>query len=156
MFIGHIKNAVSSLRAARWRTYLTMLGIVIGISSVVIIVSLGQGLKEQVVGQIGKLGPNIVSVRSGKLFSSQSSNFNYLALLGASTLTDQDVASIAATKNVEAVAPINFVTNSASTDQSRLDNVSVIGSSKTLSSIFGLSTVYGDFLSDNDTSGKVS
>ena len=46
--IGNYKAAVQNLRRSRWRTTFTMMGIIIGITSVVTIVSLGEGLKQQV------------------------------------------------------------------------------------------------------------
>ena len=73
MWSGNFKMALSSLRQSRWRTTFTMMGIIIGISSVVTVVSLGDGLKRQISGQITQLGTNVLTVRPGKLVDKEGS-----------------------------------------------------------------------------------
>ena len=48
-FLEYIKMALDNIRSNKGRSFLTMLGIIIGISSVVTIVSIGNGLKSDVV-----------------------------------------------------------------------------------------------------------
>lgn len=48
-FLEYIKMALDNIRSNKGRSFLTMLGIIIGISSVVTIVSIGNGLKNDVV-----------------------------------------------------------------------------------------------------------
>lgn len=57
-----VKMATSSLWANKVRAFLTMLGIIIGISSVIILVGIGQGTKQQVASQIESLGTNLITV----------------------------------------------------------------------------------------------
>ena len=57
------KSALQSVRANKMRSFLTMLGIIIGISSVITIVSIGQGGKEAITGQFQDIGTNIVNVQ---------------------------------------------------------------------------------------------
>lgn len=57
-----IKMALSSVLANRMRSFLTMLGIIIGISSVIVLVGMGQGTKEKVASQISSLGTNLITV----------------------------------------------------------------------------------------------
>jgi len=154
MWSGNFKTAVSSLRMAKWRSLLTMLGIIIGVSSVVTIVSLGEGLKHQIVGQINTLGSNVLTIRSGKLISSGASgkgdNLNLLAFLSASTLTDKDITALNHLPSLSAVVPFDFVTNSASADNHRLDNVYVVGTSPDMTNVLNQSVAYGSFLSADD------
>lgn len=56
------KSALQSVRANKMRSFLTMLGIIIGISSVITIVSIGQGGKEAITGQFQDIGTNIINV----------------------------------------------------------------------------------------------
>ncbi len=66
MRVGYIlKDAIKTLFLKKARTLLTMLGIVIGVSGVIIIVSLGVGAQSLVLSQITKLGSNLVSVLPG-------------------------------------------------------------------------------------------
>lgn len=57
-----IKMAASSVLANKTRSFLTMLGIIIGISSVIVLVGMGQGTKEKVASQIENLGTNLITV----------------------------------------------------------------------------------------------
>ncbi len=56
------KSALQSVRSNKMRSFLTMLGIIIGISSVITIVSIGQGGKQAIVGEFGNLGTNVINV----------------------------------------------------------------------------------------------
>jgi hypothetical protein len=60
-----LRTAGSAIRAHRLRSLLTMLGIVIGISSVVLTVGLGLGAQNQVRSQIDALGSNLLIVSPG-------------------------------------------------------------------------------------------
>lgn len=55
-------SALQSVRANKMRSFLTMLGIIIGISSVITIVSIGQGGKQAIVGEFDDLGTNVINV----------------------------------------------------------------------------------------------
>jgi putative ABC transport system permease protein len=61
-FTKLIKVAMSSVWGNKMRSFLTMLGIIIGISSVIILVGMGEGTKKQVTEQIEKLGTNLITV----------------------------------------------------------------------------------------------
>ncbi len=65
-FFSTVKLVISNLRAQKGRSLLTILGIVIGIAGVIIIISLGAGAQSFIVGQVTKLGSNILSVQPGK------------------------------------------------------------------------------------------
>jgi len=158
MFSGNLKTAIGSLRSAKWRSLLTMLGIIIGISSVVTVVSLGEGLKQQVVGQIHALGSDVLTVRPGKLVSTGSSrqSLNLLAFLSTSTLSEQDVATISKLPSVGAVAPVDFVTNSAASDGQRLDNVSVLGTGPELYDLLRPKVDIGAFFTKDNAADNVA
>jgi len=58
----NVKMALSSIWANKMRSFLTMLGIIIGISSVIAVVSLGQGGQNLIMGEFEKIGTNTVSI----------------------------------------------------------------------------------------------
>jgi len=149
MLNGNLKAAISSLSRTKLRSFFTMLGIIIGITSVVTVVSLGEGLRQQVVGQINHLGRDVITVRSGKLVNQASgssvSNLNLLAFFSASTLTDHDATSLSSLPSVKAVAPMDFVTSSAKADGKELDNLFVIGTTPDVSQVLPETVEYGDF-----------
>jgi len=65
-FISDIKYTVKDLLARKGRSFLTTLGIIIGVAGVIIIISLGSGAQALVLSQITKLGTNLIGVLPGK------------------------------------------------------------------------------------------
>ncbi|MEE9499295.1 MAG: ABC transporter permease [Nitrospinaceae bacterium] len=63
---GLLKIALRSLRANMLRTFLTMLGIMIGVASVISMISLGEGARRQTLSTIAKFGTNIITVKPGE------------------------------------------------------------------------------------------
>ena len=63
MFFESVKMAISSLMANKMRALLTMLGIIVGIASVIAIVSLGEGGKNEVLGQFDQIGASTVQIQ---------------------------------------------------------------------------------------------
>lgn len=99
-------SGLEAIRAHRLRSVLTMLGIVIGISSVILTVGLGLGAQDRVREQIDALGSNLLIVSPG---SSTSSSGVRGGFGSASTLTTADAAALAdpaAAPDVAAVAPV--------------------------------------------------
>ena len=58
-----LNMAMRALRQNVFRTILTLLGIVIGVGSVVAMLAIGEGAKQQVIAQIGQMGTNLLNVR---------------------------------------------------------------------------------------------
>jgi putative ABC transport system permease protein len=154
MFSGNLKTASQNLRRSKWRTIFTMLGIVIGITSVVTVFSIGQGLKHQIVGQINQLGSDVVAVRPGKLLTKngQVSSLNLYAFLAPSTLSSRDLNSLQHTRAVSSVTPIEFITNSAAGDNgnNELNDVFVAGTTPNFADTLRQKVAYGSFFTDND------
>jgi putative ABC transport system permease protein len=69
MIIGETINvALGAIRANKLRSFLTMLGIIIGIGAVITMVALGEGAKRIVEARLGTLGTNVLTVRPGQEF----------------------------------------------------------------------------------------
>jgi putative ABC transport system permease protein len=105
-------SGLEAIRAHRLRSALTMLGIVIGISSVILTVGLGLGAQATVAAQIDALGSNLLIVSPGSSTSSSGQRGGFgsastLTLSDATAVTDRSVAP-----DVAAVAPV--VTSQAS------------------------------------------
>lgn len=153
MWNGNLKTAIADLRANKWRSLLTMLGIIIGVSSVVTIVSLGEGLKHQVSGQINQLGRNVITIRSGRLAGSDGfGGLNLLAFLSSSTLTSRDTEAISKLPSVSSVVPMSFVGSSASSDKRQADNIFVVGTGSEMTELLHQKVAYGAFFDDDDSS----
>lgn len=143
------RMAINSVRAARMRSLLTMLGIIVGVVSVITTVSLGEGAKNQVVGQIGHLGSNLITVLPGKLVerdpSGNINKVNILSGLATGSLSEQDLRSVELTGNIEAVAPINLVRGSIKAEGRSFDRAVIIGTTESLPDILNQKLEYGSF-----------
>lgn len=61
----HIQNAVTDLSRNKLRTGLSMLGIIIGVVSVVVLLAIGNGTQKNIVNQIQSLGTNLLTISPG-------------------------------------------------------------------------------------------
>ncbi|MEE9259101.1 MAG: ABC transporter permease [Nitrospinaceae bacterium] len=61
-----LKMALRSLVANKLRTFLTALGIIIGVASIISMISIGEGARRQTLDTISKFGTNIITVRPGR------------------------------------------------------------------------------------------
>lgn len=81
-------SALQSVKANKMRSFLTMLGIIIGISSVITIVSIGQGGKEAIMGEFDDLGTNVINV-TVKSLENEIEDRDYLTLKDAQLVKDK-------------------------------------------------------------------
>lgn len=103
-FIRDIKVTIKDLLSRKGRSFLTILGIIIGVAGVIIIISLGAGAQSLVLGQITKLGNNLVGILPGK--SNEKGPPAAVFGVQIKTLSLQDLESIKnRVPNVVAVAP---------------------------------------------------
>ena len=65
-FLSELQQVYLTLKSRKMRSFLTMLGIVIGVAGVIIIMSLGAGAQSLVLSQVTKLGTNIIAILPGK------------------------------------------------------------------------------------------
>src|SRR3954467_7791238 len=108
MFIENLKMAFSSLRNAKLRSFLTMLGIIIGVAAGVSILAIGAGVKQAVQEQItGVVNANAIAITSGKV--SLKGGKGAASSVGASTLTQKDVDALSKVDHVTAVAPLSLI-----------------------------------------------
>lgn len=72
--VESFKMATSAIMAHKLRALLTMLGIVIGIASVISVVALGRGTQQQVLSNINSLGTNTMTIMNGTGFGDRRAN----------------------------------------------------------------------------------
>ncbi|MBX3484717.1 MacB family efflux pump subunit [Phenylobacterium sp.] len=92
------RMALLAMNAHRLRTFLTMLGIIIGIASVVSVVALGEGSRRQVLQQISSIGTNTLDIMPGKNFGDMRSG-------AVRTLVVSDAEALAQQPYVDSVTP---------------------------------------------------
>jgi len=93
------KMSLLAMRAHKMRTLLTMLGIIIGIASVVSVVGLGKGSQEQILSNISSLGTNTITVTDGYPYGDPRRQYN------DDNLTPQDAQAVADQPYVLSVSP---------------------------------------------------
>ncbi|SUT95767.1 MacB family efflux pump subunit [Actinobacillus lignieresii] len=105
--------AFSMMRAHKIRTFLTMLGIIIGIAAVVCVVALGEGTKHKVLNEFSSLGSNTIDIFPGK-------NWGDTEAYKIQTLNSSDVNLLrqqpyvkGATPNLSLELPIRFLNKTA-------------------------------------------
>ncbi|MDS9469378.1 MacB family efflux pump subunit [Paracoccus sp. MBLB3053] len=92
------RMAVLAMRAHKLRSFLTMLGIIIGIASVVSVVALGEGSRQQVLENISSLGTNTLQIYPGQSFGDTRSG-------RVTTLVLEDGTQLARQSYVASVSP---------------------------------------------------
>lgn len=147
-----IGSAGQSLTGNKLRTGLTMLGIIIGISSVIMITSIGQGAIAFVTDQLNILGASYFRIAPGQnSFSQVASSANPLTTKDAQALRNSDIT------NLNQIAPLALATATVTTvdEQTR---TTIRGVPPELLQILNPKIVYGNFISeiDNETKDKVA
>lgn len=64
-FLNLIKVALRAIASSKFRSFLSMLGIIIGVAAVIIMMAIGQGSKESIRKNISQMGTNMITVRPG-------------------------------------------------------------------------------------------
>ncbi|MFC2994654.1 MacB family efflux pump subunit [Acinetobacter sichuanensis] len=98
-FSEAFRMALLAMNAHRMRTFLTMLGIIIGIASVVSVVALGNGSQKQILENISSLGTNTITIFQGRGFGDNSKTAQVKTLIPA------DADALAEQPYVEGVSP---------------------------------------------------
>ena len=105
IFTENVRNALGALAANKLRSALTMLGIVIGTSAVITLLSVGQGVEKFINDQFNALGTNLMFVWP-KLGGSQRTQFTSFAF-NQTTLTERDAAALGDPLRVPEVSSVN-------------------------------------------------
>lgn len=155
MIRTHLKVAVNSLRGNKMRTILTLLGIIIGVTSVTTIIGMGEGVKQQVGQQISRSGNDIISIipkghlRSGlslqqSLGSSQSN---------AISLSQDDMDDISNIDNVASTSGATYLSGSIKKDRFSI-NSEIIGVSENYFKVTGTKLQSGQIFGENISNSK--
>jgi putative ABC transport system permease protein len=143
-----IRISFTTLKINKMRSALTMLGIIIGVGSVILMMSLGGGAQNLIVGQISSMGSNNIYIEPG----SPQGSFSQQAIdqLNQKSLKEKDAIAIAKDPNVEAVAIMVYGTGRVSyLDQDK--KITYIGGSAGSFEISNLSVSSGRAINEDDT-----
>lgn len=153
----NIENALESLRANRLQTFLTMLGVMIGISSVVIIFSLSGGVSSMISNQIMSEGGALAVIRPKELTANNKNVITSLATSRAftqSSIKNEDLGLISKTKDVSAVAPLaNFSAKVKGDGEEKYANL--LATSPNLDQTTSLKVREGQFIAESANANTV-
>ncbi len=156
MFYENFKMAFVSLSNAKLRSFLTMLGIIIGVAAVVSILAIGAGVKKAVQDQItGVVNANAIAVASGKI-NLKSGGGGGASSIGASTLTITDTDYLSKLDHVLAVAPMSLISGNVSNGKTISNSELLIATTPPFSKTQTLKFASGRFINDSDKGKAVA
>ena len=147
----HFKLAKASIKENRTRSFLTCLGIAIGVASIILILSLTGSISNLVKSEINEIGNDLIVVRPTSTKDSITSVVEELTSANTfqnSSLAASDVDVIKKNGNVVAASPIAISNNTIITEKNTLNSVTVLGTNLDFIKIEPLSIRYGAFLTE--------
>ena len=155
-FIGTIKLVFRTLLARKGRSFLTILGIVIGVAGVIIIISLGAGAQSLILSQVTKLGSNLLSVTPGG--GNQKGPPSSVFGITVTTLVNSDADSLRSKSQVpHASAICSMVRGSVTTNwQNKSVDTNFMGVESTYPDVVSFTMQEGSFFSDQQEKGSAN
>lgn len=144
-YLEIFKTAYMTLRKNLMRTGLTTLGIIIGITSVILIVSIGEGAVKFVTDELSSFGTDYFQINPG-------TQGGYSIATGVNTLTTDDVKAIqndTSLNNIKKVAYISMASGKVTANGEEAQKT-IYGVTADMNEIMRSDMIYGDFISIDD------
>lgn len=159
MVITYIKMAIATIRMAKVRSVLTMLGIIIGVTSVLLSVAFAQGIKQETTSQLSQLGDTFITVRPGKVgqqddlgrLKSLDLNTVLSTTTSTSTLTEQDLSLVSKVENMEQVAPVMILNGSIANGQQVVSSGTILATNADLPTVLEKKIDSGAFFARSES-----
>lgn len=152
---GNWKLAMQSIRGTKWRSLFTMLGIIIGVVSVLTILSLGEGVKKEVAKQVESYGSDLIIVRpGGDAKKAIISGRAFSGFSGTTAMNDSDIEAIEGSKDIQTVVPLASVNGVIGYDGNTYQDGSVIATTSPFPDLLNHKVEFGEFFSDTDEGRK--
>lgn len=151
-FKHSIKTAYRGLEANRARSILTVLGIVIGVTAIMLVMSLGKGAQDLILDQVKGMGTNTVIVGAGREPTGPSD----AGQIFSDSLKKRDLELLERKENtpsIKHVMPLVFGVSGASY-QSDTFSLTIFGVSTLMEEIFDMPIKDGSFFTDEDTRAR--
>ena len=127
-YTNTVKISVNALKRNKFRAFLTMLGIIIGVASVIVMLAIGQGSKKSIRDQMSSMGTNLIMVMP----ASQQRGGIMLGNSSAQNMTLPDVVAIE--KDCSALSAVS--------PEVRSSGQAVVGNSNWPTSVYGVNNKY--------------
>ena len=158
LFRTHLRLARASIRENRTRSFLTCLGIGIGIGSIILILSLTGSIRNLVATEISDIGADLIVVRPGSTKDQVTSVVEELTGSNSfekSNLALSDVGLIRGVPNVTAVAPIATAVSTITNEDNTVASATLLGTTPDFIKIEPLTMKYGTFISSKNQENSV-
>lgn len=136
------RMALHAMLAHRMRTFLTMLGIIIGIAAVVSVVALGQGARAKVINDINAMGTNTIDIFPGKDWGDEKA-------ASIQTLNEGDLRSLLGQPYLEGASP-QIATSGQLRYRNKTSSGSVVGVGSDFFRVKGMTLTQGRLLDEQD------
>lgn len=150
IFSDAIYFALQSITSHRLRSFLTLLGIAVGIAAVILLTSIGEGVHRFVLGEFTQFGTNVVAIAPGKTKTGGAPPSGIPST--ARLLTLEDAEALRKLPNVTGVTPIVWG-NSEVGGNGRLRRTTVYGVNADFLRVFSASVTIGSFLPREEGGG---
>ncbi len=154
----HLKLARVSIKENRTRSFLTCLGIAIGIASIILILSLTGSISKLIANEVSEIGADLIVVRPSTNKDTVTSVIEELTSSNSfqkSNLLIKDVETISKISGVSAVAPIAISSNTLTDGDNKVDSATILGTTIDFNTIEPLTIKNGAFLSDKNQETSV-
>ena len=158
LFRTHLRLACTAIKENRTRSFLTCLGIAIGIASIILILSLTGSISNLIASEVEGIGSDLIVVRPSTTKDSVTTVIEELTSSNSfqkSNLSLSDVASIEKINQVTAVAPIAVAHSTVTNEENTIASTMVLGTNPNFITIEPLALRYGTFLSDKNKDNSV-
>jgi len=143
--IENIRIAIFSIKTNIMRSLLTMLGIIIGVASVIAVVTVGNGGRDYIIDMLSSMGSSMITIT----VKSEASPDEFIS--------NADIKALKKIEGVECISPMGYAIGSGSTDRVGIDMAIAIGGNTDLQTVMMAKTKQGRFFSEEeyDSAAKV-
>lgn len=158
MISGNTRLAIHTIKSAKWRSFLTMLGVIIGVASVIVTVSLGEGVKRQVSNQISQFGGDIITIRPGKPRTDNQNGILGINLFNSvnTSFAENDLKVIDKSEGVTESSPLSLISAVPRYEERDFNNGIVVGTNSALPELINHKVQYGSFFSVGEEGRRVA
>ena len=142
------RMALHAMLAHRMRTFLTMLGIIIGIAAVVSVVALGQGARAKVIDDINAMGTNTIDIFPGKDWGDEKA-------ASIQTLNERDLDALLGQPYLEGASP-QIATSGQLRYRNKTSSGSVLGVGSDFFRVKGMTLTQGRLLDERDIRSRTA
>ena len=147
LFAEMILVALQSVRANLFRAFLTMLGIIIGVASVITMIAIGSGARQAVDQQINALGASVLTIRAGSFMRMGVANTGApLKVKDAEAIAADAPSIVGVVPEISGQLQVKF--------GGRNENLRVIGASANFPEVQGYTTAFGHSFTRADDAAR--